>query len=389
MGLVHQMCSSTPTGDLAEVVRIICTNLVAADARFELEVEAEPVIVPVHKAAVVALISNELVTNAIKHAFPDRAVGKIGVRLHRTTENSVALSVTDNGTPLPAYAPKSSGGIGLGLVARLAQQLAGELRVNAEIQAVQCRLPRLRGSSAPLATRGEQFPKLVSELRPAITAQCIERTRRESDMTFHDIEVATNAAEFEAGLVEHMSLLRAYALSLSGRELGEDLAQEVLAKAGVPADRSRTAAILRLGSLPFFAMNCIRVGAATGVKFLGMTCWGSDCRAPGQQQWAVELSDTAGAMSSLPELQRETLILVGVGGFSQDDAAGLSNTPVGTVKSRVGRARKALRKMLDRETSPAIKSRPANGTAMNEILAQLSHLNPIHAPCRKGGRSPG
>jgi len=132
MGLVHQMCSSTPTGDLAEVVKIICTNLVAADARFELEVEAEPVIVPVHKAAVVALISNELVTNAIKHAFPDRAVGKIGVRLRRTAENSVALSVTDNGAPLPAYPPKSSGGIGLGLVARLAHQLAGELRVDAE-----------------------------------------------------------------------------------------------------------------------------------------------------------------------------------------------------------------------------------------------------------------
>ena len=132
VGLLLYGIGSSRMGDLAEVVKIICTNLVAADARFELEVEAEPVIVPVHKAAVVALISNELVTNAIKHAFPDRAVGKIGVRLRRTAENSVALSVTDNGAPLPAYPPKSSGGIGLGLVARLAHQLAGELRVDAE-----------------------------------------------------------------------------------------------------------------------------------------------------------------------------------------------------------------------------------------------------------------
>ena len=132
MGLVHQICSRAPTGDLAEVVKSVATNLVAADPRFELEVDAEPVIVPVEKAAVVALISNELVTNAIKHAFPDRAAGKIAVRLRRTEENSVALSVSDNGAPLPAHVQGSSGGIGLGLVARLADQLAGELRVDAE-----------------------------------------------------------------------------------------------------------------------------------------------------------------------------------------------------------------------------------------------------------------
>src|SRR4030095_2930506 len=124
MGLVHQMCSSTPTGDLAEVLKTVCTNLVAADPRFEVEVDAEPVIVPVHKAAVVALISSELVTNAIKHAFPDRAVGKIAVALRRTDENSVALSVTDDGAPLALHNQKSSSGMGLNLVARLAGQLA-------------------------------------------------------------------------------------------------------------------------------------------------------------------------------------------------------------------------------------------------------------------------
>jgi two-component sensor histidine kinase len=132
MSLVHQLCSHTPTGDLAEVVKSVATNLVAADPRFELEVEAEPVIVPVEKATVVALISNELVTNAIKHAFPNREAGRIAVRLRRMDENSVALSVTDNGAPLVTHAQKFSGGIGLSLVARLADQLAGELRVDVE-----------------------------------------------------------------------------------------------------------------------------------------------------------------------------------------------------------------------------------------------------------------
>ena len=132
MGVVHQICSHTPTGDLAEVVKSVASNLVAADPRIELEVEAESVIVPAKKAAVVALISNELVTNAMRHAFADRAAGRIAVRLRRTDENSVALSVADNGASLPAHVQRSAGGIGLSLVARLADQLAGELRVDAE-----------------------------------------------------------------------------------------------------------------------------------------------------------------------------------------------------------------------------------------------------------------
>src|SRR4030095_8645092 len=99
---------------------------------------------------------------------------------------------------------------------------------------------------------------------------------------------------------------------------------------------------------------------------------------PGEQQWALELSDTACAMRGLSDPQRAALILVGVGGFSQDDAAALSKTPVGTVKSRVGRARKALKEILDSQSSLSIKSRPSSGVALSEILAQLSHLSLSH-----------
>ena len=132
IGLVHQICSRAGTGDLAEVVKSVCTNLVGSDPRFEVAVETEPVIVPEHKATVVALISNELVTNAIKHAFRDREAGKIAVSLRRMGGNSVALSVTDDGAPLTAHKQKYSNGFGLNLIARLAKQLAGELRVDAE-----------------------------------------------------------------------------------------------------------------------------------------------------------------------------------------------------------------------------------------------------------------
>ena len=61
-----------------------------------------------------------------------------------------------------------------------------------------------------------------------------------------------------------------------------------------------------------------------------------------EQQWALELSVTASAIDDLPHGQREALILVGVGGFSYDEAALLSRSAVGTIKSRVARARVAV-----------------------------------------------
>ena len=190
-----------------------------------------------------------------------------------------------------------------------------------------------------------------------------------------------DAAEFEAELVEHMPIVRVYALSLSGhRELAEDLAQEVMAKAW-GARRSFTPGSNLKAWLYVILRNELYSRQRRGWRQVPWVPALAETIAapPEEQQWAVELSDTACAMRGLSDPQREALILVGVGGFSHDDAAALSKTPVGTVKSRVGRARKALRKILDGEKSLPIKSRPSNGDAMNEILAQLSHLSPIHA----------
>lgn len=194
------------------------------------------------------------------------------------------------------------------------------------------------------------------------------------------------AAEFEAGLLELMPVVRIFALSLSRhRELAEDLAQETLAKAW-SARRSFTPgsnlkawvfAILRneLYSHRRRDWRHVPWNDALGVTI---------AVPPGEQHWALELSDTACAIRGLSDPQREALILVGVGGFSQDDAAALTKIAIGTVKSRVGRARKALRKTLDGQPSLPIKSRPSSGDAMNEILAQLNHLHPIPAPAAGG-----
>ncbi len=131
MGLMHQIGSGAASVDLAEIIRNICGDSLNPNPRFTFEVETETIMAPAHKAAVVALIVNELITNALKHAFRDRTDGKIAIRLHRNGENLAVLSIADDGLPLPEK-PNGSDGLGLKLVARLADQLQGTLRTNAQ-----------------------------------------------------------------------------------------------------------------------------------------------------------------------------------------------------------------------------------------------------------------
>ena len=134
IGQMHQIGAGAATGDLAEVIECVCADLLGdAATPFRFDFAAENLVVPAHKAAVVALIANELVVNAVKHGFRDRASGTVTVRLRRTGAETVALAVADDGAPLPASVdnelPK---GIGLDLVRRLVDQLGGELVVDAE-----------------------------------------------------------------------------------------------------------------------------------------------------------------------------------------------------------------------------------------------------------------
>ena len=131
MGQVHKIGSRAASGDLDEVIKSVCTSIVGPDPRFELRVDVEPLVVPSHKAAVVALIVNELVTNAIKHGFRERGTGVVAVDLHRANGNSVLLTVTDDGVPLPGR-PEQFIWNRASIGDRLANQLAGVLNVDTE-----------------------------------------------------------------------------------------------------------------------------------------------------------------------------------------------------------------------------------------------------------------
>jgi len=66
-----------------------------------------------------------------------------------------------------------------------------------------------------------------------------------------------------------------------------------------------------------------------------------------EQYGHLDLADFRSALGTLPPDQREALVLVGAEGFSYEEAAQICGCAVGTIKSRVNRARNRLVEMLD------------------------------------------
>ena len=87
----------------------------------------------------------------------------------------------------------------------------------------------------------------------------------------------------------------------------------------------------------------------------------------------VALDELRLSLGMLPPEQREALILVGAGGFAYEEAAEICGVAVGTVKSRVSRARKALHSIL--EDGSYERDGSAAGDAMSAILADAERLS--------------
>jgi RNA polymerase sigma-70 factor (ECF subfamily) len=87
----------------------------------------------------------------------------------------------------------------------------------------------------------------------------------------------------------------------------------------------------------------------------------------------VALDELRLGLSMLPAEQREALILVGAGGFAYEEAADICGCAVGTVKSRVSRARRALQGIL--EAGAYQRDGASASEAMRTILADAERLS--------------
>jgi RNA polymerase sigma-70 factor (ECF subfamily) len=89
----------------------------------------------------------------------------------------------------------------------------------------------------------------------------------------------------------------------------------------------------------------------------------------------VALDELRQGLAMLPPEQREALILVGAGGFSYEEAGDICRCAVGTVKSRVSRARRALQTILD--DGQYDRDGRSAGEAMSSIVAEVEQLSTL------------
>ncbi|MGD2148680.1 MAG: histidine kinase dimerization/phosphoacceptor domain -containing protein [Anaerolineae bacterium] len=116
--------------DFGDYLRSLTHQLVksyrATASRVNLYVTAEHVPLTTDKVVPCALIANELITNALQHAFPGRTDGEIHVTLRQGPKRELTLSVADNGVGLPTSVhPGASETLGLQLIRALTSQLGG------------------------------------------------------------------------------------------------------------------------------------------------------------------------------------------------------------------------------------------------------------------------
>lgn len=182
---------------------------------------------------------------------------------------------------------------------------------------------------------------------------------RRSDGLLHDqlppkaVQVPTsNKAQLSAEMVDLIPALRAFARTFCSHPAeADDLVQETLLKA--IASISQFQPGTKLKSWLFTIMRntfYTRTRRAKRERPGGADCVSSHPSGEATQEWSIRGAEIERAIAALPEQQREVLILVGVLGVSYEESARICNCAIGTIKSRMNRARQSLLELLGEET---------------------------------------
>lgn len=135
MGLVHEiLCQSHSLSaiDVSNYIQTLALNLLYSyrgdSDDIEMAMEDTGVWLSIDTAIALGLIVNELVSNALKHAFPNGRGGKVSISLSHEGDSRLALKVADNGVGLPRdFDINRAESLGLQLVQALAHQLDGTI----------------------------------------------------------------------------------------------------------------------------------------------------------------------------------------------------------------------------------------------------------------------
>ncbi len=142
VALIHQrlqQSKDTVSVELGEYIRDLTTVLLhshgreSAPIRLDLDLEKN-VVIGIDTAVPCGLIVNELVSNSLKHGFPDGRGGRISISLHTDESDSITLAISDNGVGLPEGLDIHKADT-LGL--QLAMSLSGQLGASMEASSSQ------------------------------------------------------------------------------------------------------------------------------------------------------------------------------------------------------------------------------------------------------------
>jgi RNA polymerase sigma-70 factor (ECF subfamily) len=189
----------------------------------------------------------------------------------------------------------------------------------------------------------------VSLSRPGATTRLstIRTTKDRADDASPAVRDAMSPAVRDAMLAA-VPRLRAFAISLSGNvDRADDLVQEALtcAIAGVNSFQPGTNMSAWLFTI---LRNLFRSEYRKRRREVEDTdgSYAETLKSQPEQHSRLEFEEFQVALAKLPPVLREALLLVGASGFSYEEAAAICETPVGTIKSRVHRARTRLSNLL-------------------------------------------
>jgi two-component sensor histidine kinase len=147
MALIHEKLYSSK--DLASIefggyLRDLVASLIESHrpitTRVVIDVAADPVRLETDRAIPCGLVLNELISNSLKHGYPDGRAGRVRVAMTGDAATGIRLTVRDDGVGWPAqFDPSRSASMGLKLVYILAKQLRGDLTFHCH-DGIECRL---------------------------------------------------------------------------------------------------------------------------------------------------------------------------------------------------------------------------------------------------------
>jgi RNA polymerase sigma factor, sigma-70 family len=154
---------------------------------------------------------------------------------------------------------------------------------------------------------------------------------------------------FKREMLATLPSLRAFAVSLTGRhDKADDLVQDTIMKAWAKQSSFEMGTNIKA-----WLFTILRNEFYSQMRKRGREVQDSDgifterLSVHPSQYGAMDLEDFKKALDSLPADQREAIILIGASGFSYEEAAEICDCAIGTMKSRVSRARVRLQELLD------------------------------------------